>query len=101
MGLMICQDCRKAYSDRAAACPNCGRPSEEMEEKAQAIELTSKRYKLAKLIGGLAFVFGLMAVMGTACDPITRESTPTTAIITIIGGLVYLWGSLGKWWHHE
>lgn len=27
MGLMVCRDCQREISDKAAACPGCGRPN--------------------------------------------------------------------------
>jgi len=53
MGLVICPDCRKPYSEQAVACPNCGRPTEAAVKQAQVIELTSKKYKLANLIASI------------------------------------------------
>ncbi len=74
MALIQCSECGKEVSDQATSCPHCGNPINDNELKVQLStnsekplkiepELTSKKWKKAKLFSWLAIFFGLM-IMG-------------------------------------
>ncbi|WP_226817317.1 hypothetical protein [Advenella sp. FME57] len=55
MALLKCPECKKKFSDKAAACPSCGAPlSMALEAKKQADKNTKKNYVL---IGAIAVAF--------------------------------------------
>lgn len=61
--------------------------------KQQAIELTSKKYKLLSRLGGWFLVIGVVLI--------SQEPTMTNMSITALALIAFLWGRIGKWWHHE
>jgi hypothetical protein len=94
MGLVICQDCRKPYSELATACPNCGRPTEAAVKQAQVIELTSKKYKLANLIGTICTLVGFIGIFASV------DHKPHFIVATILGLVIFLYSRLGAWWNN-
>ena len=90
MSLIPCPDCAKEHSDRAPACPGCGRPA---TFSATVVEQTGKIFKLAQVGGLILMLFGLLllALDGGAF-----------AIFTVgLGVLLFGGGYLGAWWFHE
>lgn len=61
----------------------------------QTIQATGKKYKLLKRVGGWLAIIGLF-VVGAA-----EEQSLASASILLIGLSLYVWGRIGKWWHHE
>ena len=94
MPLIQCPECQREVSDAAANCPGCGHPIQAgaMVETHTTIELTSKKYKLGKLIGGVVTVLGL-AIMFSGHD--------FGGIMAFIGVLIYFGAGVGAWWNHE
>ena len=39
MAMIVCTECKKSFSDKAPACPNCGCPTSEMQQKYETKEL--------------------------------------------------------------
>lgn len=54
MALTFCPDCRHAVSDRAEACPNCGRPLEPVPIAPEVKRRLRRRYRLIMLLSLLA-----------------------------------------------
>ena len=103
MGIVSCPDCGKQVSDSAPACPGCGRP---MKEEVRTIQGTAKRYKLAKLFGWLLLLLGLALFLPTctagALD--NSGSAPSLMVPKVflgMGAALWVYGTFGKWWHHD
>jgi hypothetical protein len=54
MPLITCKDCKKAFSDAAKSCPNCGRPSKSPSLFTKDIGVVGLVYTLLLGFGGLA-----------------------------------------------
>ncbi|MBV7482494.1 hydrogenase maturation nickel metallochaperone HypA [Bordetella sp. BOR01] len=72
MALIKCPECRKRFSDRAAACPNCGAPQVLAIQAAEDERV--KRRKALLLIAGLVVVY--LVVSGGKDETKTTSSTP-------------------------
>ena len=98
MALIKCPDCGKEVSDVAPACPNCGRPIAQQQNKrsfrkTQTIQMTAKRFKVAKLVGLFLLLLGFFVYSNILPE--------IGCALLIIGCLIILYGIFGKWWHHE
>ena len=86
MALIICPECGKQFSDKAAACPNCGCPTSEIiksrpgggidkEAEKQMLELVEKTLEKARKAG---------AAYELAADGVQKLATSTN--INLFGG---------------
>lgn len=65
MALIKCSECGSEVSDKAAACPKCGNPINEIEPPREATTKTTSSGALAKFIGFMMIVIGMfMAIAG-------------------------------------
>ena len=67
--------------------------------QTQTIELTSKRYKLAQLLGGT----GVLLSVPVACIGHVADDGPVTAVSVaslFVGVSVYIYGRFGAWWNN-
>lgn len=95
MGLVICEDCGREMSDRAPACPHCGRPG----NPAVTIEQTGKRWKghrlIAAAIGWPSLILALIfAVSGNGS--VAQVFGALFAAAALYEGTVRVLA----WWHH-
>lgn len=63
--------------------------------KPQIIEQTSKKYKLLSRVGGWALL------ITTGFVVFNDKPDAITASLMVIALIAFLWGRIGKWWHHE
>ncbi len=105
MALINCPECDAQVSDVAESCPKCGYPIAQAKQvrngvgKTQAIEKTSKYYKIQQLNAALLAVVGvIMLVAGVGTGGV---------VVAVLGGLGtaaglvwYIVASTGAWWHH-
>ena len=56
MALIVCEDCKKQFSDAAAQCPNCGRPLKKPSLLTKDIGAVGFFYTLLLGFGGLAAI---------------------------------------------
>jgi predicted benzoate:H+ symporter BenE len=68
--------------------------AEPVQKKPVVIEQTSKRYKLAQLVGGLMIAFGMFATAAT------QTMSPINGVAIAAGLAIYLCGRILGWWHH-
>jgi len=94
MALIKCSECNKEVSDQATTCPACGNP---LKEKIVTVQLTSKRWKLIKLISWTVFLIGLLNAFGGS-TPLAKVLGSSAAIAGFIGILV---GKFGAWWTNK
>lgn len=92
MALVNCPDCNHQMSDKAPACPSCGRPM-----NATVIEATSKRFKGEQVAGCLMFIFGLFISSFAALSEGIKNGF---AAMSIVGIVLFLGARIGAWWHH-
>ena len=126
MALIKCLECQSEVSDQAPTCPKCGFPFKKessspetvqrvVVDQVKNVELTSKKWKIMKLIfwpmlifGAFIFLAGLPAMMMTATLP-GGTTSPSNSLATFaIGGLLAFIGfvgvvvaTLGAWWNHK
>ena len=95
MALIECPDCKTQISDIAPSCPRCGRPMPMPDAKQTVlIELTAKRYKAQKVLGGI-LTFAGFALGATA------GNIGWVGLIMVPIGLYFLMSArIGAWWHH-
>lgn len=102
MALIKCPECAREISDRAPVCPNCGVPiavtSEQKinESNMVTIQETSKRLKGLIIISTLLIAGGFLLFFkaGTPMRPIS-------ALIIIIGLILYFITKFNIWWYHK
>ncbi len=110
MALIKCSECEKEVSDQAASCPHCGNPINDNELKVQLStdpgkplkiepELTSKKWKKAKIFSWLAIFVGLM-MMGFSGDSWNSDNSIFWMGFSFIGyGIIALIVSrIGAWY---
>lgn len=63
------------------------------------IQATGKKWKVLKRLGGWLLLIGI----GLHSYWLHQDgaSTITTVLPMVVGGAMYVWGSVGKWYHHE
>lgn len=94
MALIKCNECGKDISDQAVSCPSCGNP---LKDKIITVQLTSKRWKLIKMISWVVFLVGLSnAFAGNTPD--AKAIGSMAATFGFIGILV---GKFGAWWSNK
>lgn len=96
MSLILCKECQKEVSNKANTCPHCGNP---MHSTPVEVELTNKKWKFLKLIGGLWFVFGLFIfLIFIQQDGFQSASTGFGFSVAFVGIIMIFLGRLGAWW---
>jgi ribosomal protein L37E len=94
MALIKCIECGNEVSDKASNCPRCGNP---ISAKIQTIELTSKKWKMVKLISVLLIIIGSFMGFGNI-DTGNELSMWVGFNILSIGFILLFIGKLGAWW---
>lgn len=90
--LFKCKECNKEISDKATSCPFCGVPV-----RAQTIELTSKKWKAAKLIC-LLLMLGSCSMM---FDSRGNDSMASASLIFSLAFIGLIISFFGAWWEHK
>lgn len=92
MALVTCPDCGKQISQNAAACPNCGAPSNMYDNKSKERYIVNPRIGKGKIVlGGILIIFGLIYSSG--------GSYYLGAFCIIIGFALTMTGKFQNWWH--
>lgn len=109
---MFCPNCGKQISDNSKFCNFCGyQITNDAREKAQLVELSSKRYKKHILISFLIAIIGfILFIKGIpACFELNAGNNPksedlmflsTGALMLLIGIIWNLIARILRWWHH-
>lgn len=101
MALIPCPACEKQISDMAPACPGCGHPAAPTHPSeaaprpgpaVQTVEQTSKQYKMWQLVG-----VGMMLGSAVACS---QGSADGSALLLLLGLIVYVAARMGAWWNN-
>jgi DNA-directed RNA polymerase subunit RPC12/RpoP len=95
MALIKCSECGSEVSDQAVACPVCGKP---LKGKVTTIELTSKRWKLVKLISIIGIIIGGFIFLSNQKDGFQNPLTGVGLFILLISVLTRFVGKFGAWW---
>jgi len=91
MTLVKCSECAKEISDKATTCPNCGNPLRtEFKTDTQTIQVTDKRWKMAKVVAVLLFIGGISYFK--IGDAEFGWMMVTIAIVLFVAS------SVGAWW---
>jgi len=99
MALIKCPECGKDVSDKAAACPFCGNP---LSKKITTIELTSKRWKIVKLVGWVMFIGGgVLFIGGLGNGGFQNAQTGMGFTLAFLGFIVLVVGKFGAWWTNK
>jgi len=99
MALIACPECQREISEKAAACPHCGSPTQstpiKVETAAGAVvttQATGRSWKIIQLIGALLITAGVVSC--SAGDP------GSAASLLMLGFVVFIAGRIGAWWKH-
>ena len=104
MALINCPECQKKISSEAVACVGCGFPIKKLnyhEERGgvKTVELTSKKWKLTKLIAWIIIIIGLFILLTGFSDERPSDLRILVAGCIIFTGLWFLFiGKIGAWW---
>jgi uncharacterized membrane protein YvbJ len=107
MPLTTCPDCGSSASDRAEACPACGRPFRPggpvrtRSNQTQLIEFTAKRYKAMLALGWLIFLTGLLILAASLTRSDAAHLVRTVGLLATTAG--FAWLALTRiiiWWKH-
>jgi len=118
MSLVKCPECQSEVSDRASSCPKCGFPLKESAvsskekivtvNKAENIELTSKKWKIMKLVFWPMFIIGLILFFNGFMVMMIEKENESGVIKFAIGSLMSFVGFIGlivskfgSWWQHR
>lgn len=112
MALTKCPECKREVSSLADKCIHCGYPltgntSLAQPASVQTVEMTSKRYKLQKLLAGGLFVLGGMIVL--LAYVLARQTyfayiNPFLYAGFIFVAIGFVWSAIVEgriWWHHS
>jgi uncharacterized membrane protein YvbJ len=102
MAMIQCPECGTEVSDKAEKCPKCAYPfsGAPTQEKTQIIELTSKRYKLQKLLSILTLFLGLIIIVASSGNNSSNGSF-FGGLFLIAGIIWYIIIRYKIWWHHK
>lgn len=93
MALITCPDCNREVSDRAPACPGCGRPMHDSE--AVVIEQTSKPFKAWMLVGLAVALFGFISTGFSS-----GGGASVGVFLMLIGVVTFVIALIAAWWNH-
>ncbi|MEK9173029.1 MAG: zinc-ribbon domain-containing protein [Patescibacteria group bacterium] len=105
MALIRCSECGREVSDKAPSCPNCGStinssvvqvsnsPGQTLKIEP---ELTSKKWKIVKLVSWLVIIVGLVSA-GPLGDSVP-DGQYIGFTIAILGSVVLIVGKVGAWY---
>lgn len=91
MSLIKCSECQKDISSESFTCPFCGKPNK--IEQVRTIQLTSKKWKIIKMISWLGFFIGLIFL--------GNKSKETGSILLSLGVIGIIVGKVGAWWSNR
>lgn len=93
LDLYSCPSCAEQIQRNAKKCRFCGEPlSGNKNKSVTQIELTSKRFKILKIVG---YLIAFLAV------PIVSSGAIKLSLFALSLGLILiLTASLGAWWYH-
>jgi len=102
MGLRKCPDCGREVSDKAPACPYCGRPiaTGDSQQPTQ-LEGTAKSLKLQGCLAALLAVVGIIMAVGAASASGPQTGMGVTGVLLFLVAMV--WGTvtrIRRWWRH-
>jgi len=113
MALISCPECGKEISSMAEKCPNCAYPisnrvnnlkphtiSPSIEDKAQIIEMTSKKLKMDGVFSVMAFVFSFTIMLTGAMIFDSSFVNKIGWIGMLLSGIWMIVNSLRSWWNH-
>jgi uncharacterized membrane protein YvbJ len=102
MAIIKCPECGTEVSDKAEKCPKCAYPFSiaSPQVQTQVIELTSKRYKLQKLLSIFASIIGLI-IMAIASDSGYSGTQSLGGLLLFVGIIWYIVIRCKIWWHHK
>lgn len=99
MSLIKCPECKQQISDTAPTCPHCGfvqkaTPVESIgiSQRPITIELTSKTWKLLKILAIVVFFIGLLMFS------IDKNFGFLIVGISII---IFIAAKIGAWWNNK
>jgi zinc-ribbon domain len=105
MALTRCPDCGREVSDEAPSCPDCGRPiavapdAAPSPRPAQAIEVSTRRWKKLRVIGTLEVLLALPAFFYVS-NPATRLAAGLWIVALVLLGFGTLtYARFGAWRH--
>lgn len=96
MHTIPCPDCQSPVSDRAPACPRCGRP---LRPAGQPLERTGRELKAHQMVAALVAVAGLAAGL----YGLWRALPALHALGLALFGAGFVWllaAHLAAWWRH-
>ncbi len=98
MSLIKCSECQKDISDEAISCPFCGKPNK--IEKIHTIELTSKKWKIVKIISVLLIFIGVL--IGFSGESKGGDAVTGFGVFVVFLGLImFIVGKIGAWWSNR
>lgn len=97
MALINCSECGAQVSDKAAACPQCGAPPAAAakigsEGGVVTTQQTGKGWKIAQAIAACLMIAGV-----TSCS---LQNYPASAMLWMLGVMLWLGARIGAWWKH-
>ena len=114
MSLTVCPDCQSPVSDKAPACPHCGRPitavhaqiqigteqtsPDRPATKTRTIEATGKKWKALQLIGVILIIFAILSRSVVFSVEGLEPNGIISALLWMDGIFAFLFGRVGGWW---
>lgn len=99
MALIKCNECGNQISDQAEKCPVCGKP---LNEKIVTVQLTSKRWKLVRLIATIGiFVGGYMFIYNIQHGGWQNVKTGMGFCLLFFSLIARYVGKIGSWWTNK